>query len=97
MTFGDVRLIGLTSETATKLWLTLGVVVAIVFVRLLLSLIVRRIGRRHAYDRAIFWTNPGQQSLLAYITRFLLPSFLGNSVGGVALVASLAHAQHAPE
>jgi formate/nitrite transporter FocA (FNT family) len=39
----------------------------------------------------------GQQSLTAYLTRFLLPAFLGNSVGGVALVASLAHAQHAPE
>jgi formate-nitrite transporter family protein len=39
----------------------------------------------------------GEQSLMTYVTHFLLPSFLGNSVGGVALVASLAHAQHAPE
>jgi formate/nitrite transporter FocA (FNT family) len=39
----------------------------------------------------------GEQTLTAYLARFLLPSFLGNSVGGVALVASLAHAQHAPE
>jgi formate-nitrite transporter family protein len=38
----------------------------------------------------------GEQSLTAYAAGFLLPSFLGNSVGGVALVASLAHAQHAP-
>jgi formate/nitrite transporter FocA (FNT family) len=29
--------------------------------------------------------------------RFLVPAFLGNSVGGVALVGALAHAQHAPE
>jgi formate/nitrite transporter FocA (FNT family) len=34
---------------------------------------------------------------MMYLGHFLLPSFLGNSVGGVALVASLAHAQHAPE
>src|SRR4051794_32179539 len=39
----------------------------------------------------------GEQSLVGYFSRFLLPSLLGNSVGGVALVASLAHAQHAPE
>jgi formate/nitrite transporter FocA (FNT family) len=39
----------------------------------------------------------GEQSLTAYVGGFLVPSFLGNSIGGVALVASLAHAQHAPE
>ena len=38
-----------------------------------------------------------EQSLMTYVRDFLLPSFLGNSIGGVALVASLAHAQHAPE
>jgi formate/nitrite transporter FocA (FNT family) len=39
----------------------------------------------------------GEQSLITYISHFLVPSLLGNSIGGVALVASLAHAQHAPE
>jgi formate/nitrite transporter FocA (FNT family) len=39
----------------------------------------------------------GEQTLVGYFSRFLLPSLLGNSVGGVALVAALAHVQHAPE
>lgn len=28
---------------------------------------------------------------------FLIPTFIGNSLGGVGLVASLAHVQHAPD
>jgi formate/nitrite transporter FocA (FNT family) len=39
----------------------------------------------------------GERALTDYLINFLAPSFLGNSVGGVALVAALAHAQHAPE
>ena len=39
----------------------------------------------------------GERALGDYVVHFLAPAFLGNSVGGVALVASLAHAQHAPE
>jgi formate/nitrite transporter FocA (FNT family) len=39
----------------------------------------------------------GERSFADYLLNFLLPSFVGNSVGGVALVAALAHAQHAPK
>jgi formate-nitrite transporter family protein len=39
----------------------------------------------------------GERALGDYLINFLLPSFLGNSIGGVALVASFAHAQHAPK
>ena len=39
----------------------------------------------------------GEAPLGAYLWGFLVPSLLGNSIGGVALVASLAHGQHAPE
>lgn len=39
----------------------------------------------------------GERSLADYVVNFLLPAFIGNSIGGVALVAALAHAQHAPE
>jgi formate/nitrite transporter FocA (FNT family) len=39
----------------------------------------------------------GERPLADYVLGFLLPSLLGNSVGGVSLVATLAHAQHAPE
>jgi len=38
----------------------------------------------------------GHATLLQYITGFLVPAFLGNAVGGVVLVAALAHVQHAP-
>jgi formate/nitrite transporter FocA (FNT family) len=39
----------------------------------------------------------GEARLSAYLGGFLIPSLLGNSIGGVALVASLADGQHAPE
>ena len=38
----------------------------------------------------------GEHTFGEYLVGFLLPAFLGNSVGGVALVGALAHAQHAP-
>jgi formate-nitrite transporter family protein len=39
----------------------------------------------------------GERAFSEYVTAFLVPAFVGNSLGGVALVAALAHAQHAPE
>jgi formate/nitrite transporter FocA (FNT family) len=39
----------------------------------------------------------GERAFSEYVLGFLVPAFLGNSIGGVALVAALAHAQHAPE
>lgn len=39
----------------------------------------------------------GERAFTDYLLNFLLPSFIGNSIGGVALVAAVVHAQHAPE
>jgi formate/nitrite transporter FocA (FNT family) len=39
----------------------------------------------------------GERALSDYVMNFLVPSFFGNSIGGVALVAALAHAQHGPK
>lgn len=39
----------------------------------------------------------GERSFGEFLVHFLVPAFLGNSIGGVTLVAALAHAQHAPE
>ena len=39
----------------------------------------------------------GERAFTDYLLHFLLPSFIGNSIGGVALVAAFAHAQHAPD
>lgn len=38
----------------------------------------------------------GERTFGEFLAHFLVPAFLGNSVGGVTLVAALAHAQHAP-
>ena len=39
----------------------------------------------------------GERAFTDWFVGFLLPTFIGNSVGGVALVAALAHVQHAPD
>ncbi len=39
----------------------------------------------------------GERPFLDWFGAFLIPALIGNSVGGVALVASLAHVQHAPD
>lgn len=39
----------------------------------------------------------GERSFGDYLINFLAPALLGNTIGGVALVASLAYVQHAPE
>jgi formate/nitrite transporter FocA (FNT family) len=38
----------------------------------------------------------GESTLTDYAVRFFAPTLIGNAVGGVALVATLAHAQHGP-
>jgi len=39
----------------------------------------------------------GERPFADYLTRFLVPTFFGNAIGGVAFVATLAHAQHGPQ
>ncbi len=39
----------------------------------------------------------GERPLVEWLLGFFIPTFVGNSVGGVALVAALAHVQHAPD
>jgi small-conductance mechanosensitive channel len=57
VTFGGIGLIGFTAETTTKLWLTLGVTLAIVGARLVIGWIVRGVAGRRAHERIAFWTN----------------------------------------
>jgi formate/nitrite transporter FocA (FNT family) len=45
----------------------------------------------------LFTVFRGERMLTEWLGGFLLPTFIGNSVGGVTLVAALVHAQHAPE
>lgn len=46
---------------------------------------------------ALYVVFRGERPLVDWIGGFVIPTLIGNSVGGVALVAALAHAQHAPE
>jgi formate/nitrite transporter FocA (FNT family) len=39
----------------------------------------------------------GERTLAEWFGGFLIPTLIGNSVGGVAVVAALAHVQHAPD
>jgi formate/nitrite transporter FocA (FNT family) len=39
----------------------------------------------------------GERPFMDWFAGFLIPTFIGNSVGGVGLVTSLAHVQHAPD
>ena len=44
-------------------------------------------------NKVFFLVVTGQESWGSYITRFFLPTFFGNIIGGVSLVAFLGHAQ----
>ncbi len=46
---------------------------------------------------AVFAVFTGQASISDYLIRFLIPTLLGNTIGGVSLVALLNHAPVAPE
>jgi small-conductance mechanosensitive channel len=101
VTFGGIRLIGLNGETATKLGLTLGVLGAIVAVRVVLSLIARAIGRRQTHDRIVFWTDQGASLaalvflLIACVSIWVddparLTSVAGLATAGIAIAAQKA-------
>jgi formate/nitrite transporter FocA (FNT family) len=46
---------------------------------------------------AFFAVFAGKASVYDYLTGFFVPTILGNTIGGVALVALLNHAPLAPE
>jgi formate/nitrite transporter FocA (FNT family) len=46
---------------------------------------------------ALFVVFRGERAFSDYLLNFLVPALVGNSIGGVALVAALAYAQHAPQ
>jgi small-conductance mechanosensitive channel len=60
-----IRLIGLNSETGTRLLLTIGAVATILLLRLAVVAAVRGLGRRRPNDRLMFWTRQAT-SLLTF-------------------------------
>jgi small-conductance mechanosensitive channel len=99
--FADVRLIGLTVETAVKLLLTLAAVGAIALVRLLLTAGLQLVALRTANDRWAFWTRQGLAlaalvlSAVALLSIWFddparLASMLGLAAAGLAIAAQRA-------
>jgi formate/nitrite transporter FocA (FNT family) len=85
---------------ATMVWLLPGAGAARLWIVVILAYVVGVASLAHVIAgsaECLFVVFKGEATLAGYVGGFLLPSLLGNSVGGVALVASLAHAQHAPE
>jgi formate/nitrite transporter FocA (FNT family) len=82
------------------IWLLPGAKSARLFVILLLTYVVA-IGRfSHIIAgsvEAFFAVFAGNASLADYAVGFFLPTIIGNTIGGVALVALLNHAPLAPE
>ena len=66
MELADVRLIGLNSEGAAKVLLTLAVIGGLTLIRLLLTLIIAALTRHTPRDRWAFWTRQGL-SLAAFL------------------------------
>jgi formate/nitrite transporter FocA (FNT family) len=85
---------------ATMVWLLPGAGPSRLWIVVILAYIVGVAGLAHVIAgtaECLFVVFKGEATLSAYLGGFLVPSLLGNSIGGVALVASLAHGQHAPE
>jgi formate/nitrite transporter FocA (FNT family) len=85
---------------ATMVWLLPGAGPSRLWIVVILAYIVGVASLAHVIAgsaECLFVVFKGQATLGAYLGGFLVPSLLGNSIGGVALVASLAHGQHAPE
>jgi formate-nitrite transporter family protein len=84
---------------ATMVWLLPGAGPARLWIVVILAYAVGVASLAHVIAgsaECLFVVFKGEATIVDYVAGFLVPSFLGNSIGGVALVASLAHAQHAP-
>jgi formate-nitrite transporter family protein len=84
---------------AMMIWLLPVAGPAKIWVILFLTYIVGLGGFTHIIAgsaECLFAVFSGERGVLEWITDYLVPTFIGNSLGGVGLVAALAHAQHAP-
>jgi formate/nitrite transporter FocA (FNT family) len=82
------------------IWLLPGAGPARLWIVVIISYLVAVLGAAHVIAgsaECLYVAFRGERSIVEYLGGYLLPTFIGNSVAGVALVASLAHAQHAPD
>lgn len=85
---------------ATMVWLLPGASHARLWIVVILAYFVGVGSLAHVIagsSEVLYVVFKGEHAFGEYVVHFLLPAFLGNSIGGVTLVAALAHAQHAPE
>lgn len=85
---------------ATMVWLLPGAGHARLWIVVILAYFVGLGSLAHVIagsSEALYVVFKGEHAFSEYLVRFLAPAFLGNSIGGVTLVAALAHAQHAPD
>jgi formate-nitrite transporter family protein len=85
---------------ATMIWLLPGAGPSRLWIVIILAYVVGIGGFAHIIagsTECFYVVFTGERSLSEYVLKFLIPSFIGNASGGVALVAALAHAQHAPD
>jgi formate-nitrite transporter family protein len=85
---------------ATMVWLLPGAGESRVWIVIIVAWVVGIASLAHIVagsSETLYVVFRGERGASDYLVNFLVPSFLGNSIGGVALVATLAHAQHAPK
>jgi formate/nitrite transporter FocA (FNT family) len=85
---------------ATMVWLLPGAGESRIWIVIALAWVVGIASLAHVVagsSETLYVVFRGERGLADYLVNFLVPAFVGNSIGGVAFVAALAHAQHAPE
>ena len=84
---------------ATMVWLLPGSGAARLWIVVILAYFVGVGSLAHVIagsSETLYVVFVGQRPFTDYLAGFLAPALLGNAFGGVAFVATLAHAQHAP-
>jgi formate/nitrite transporter FocA (FNT family) len=85
---------------ATMVWLLPGSGAARLWIVVIIAYFVGLGSLAHVIagsSETLYVVFAGQRPFADYVTGFLLPALTGNAIGGVAFVATLAHAQHGPE
>jgi formate/nitrite transporter FocA (FNT family) len=99
--FGTVLLRGVFAGwlIALMVWLMPGAETARIWIIILVTYLIALGGFAHVIAGSVdklFLVTTGQMSLGTYLGGFLAPSFVGNVIGGVSLVAALNHVAAAP-
>ncbi len=84
---------------ATMVWLLPGSGQSRMWIVIIIAWVVGMASLAHVVagsSETLYVVFRGERAFADYLINFLVPAFVGNSIGGVALVAALAHAQHAP-